>query len=676
MPMFPDNAPELLAAAAIVEQLQARWPLEIALLNSRSSKYYALPYLLIEAFPALRLDDVQPLVVFSRLLAGSILLHDELVDRAETPRAVTSLRVMAMQAEAYRVAHALFPPAARFWDRLREDLAEYASACLEEQRFVAGGRPLGDYTEALALRIAMGKTRLARSVVAGLVELAQDDAPFVSLGQILDEMHKAMQLLDDLQDWKEDHRRGTPSLVLSRIGAPRTGSGDEAEQRCTTTRLARELYYGGHAAYVLDLALAALAAADAHRAAFPGLAVFGLVDALRRRCQLLRIDIDRIVGDNLRRARGRVPLELPPPASSDAWHKMAWSALDFLAGQWRLGFGEARDIIQFPRRLGFGPGEACYFGDVFQRALIADALCDAEAALGCSLRPVLDNEVQHILEQRIESSTGGWRYYSNLPELPPDADSLAQVMRVLVRTGRRNAVIEHCEAPLRVLLEQDRHPDGSFETWIVPTTARTLLEERHAELVRTGWQGGADCDVMANLIVALRLYDPVRFADVIRTAAHYVIAQQNSDGTWATRWYFGPSYGMYICLRALEDDRVGAGTVQRTAEFLRRCQHEDGGWGTEAPSDALATALALLGLAAAQKMAGDRSDRQRAERALEFLLGNQEAGRAWPALKLINVGKGTYYGSRTVTTAFVLKAALAWATADSSPLRRDGEPHG
>lgn len=676
MPVYPDNAPELLEAVADVERLQARWPVEVALVNCRRSSYYVLPYLLIEAFPALRPDDVRPLAVFSQLLAGAILLHDEIVDRAEVPRAVPSLRIMAMQAEAYHVLHTLFPPAARFWDRLRADLADYATACLEEQRFATGGHALREYTEALALRIAVGKHGLARSVVAGLVELARDEGPFVPLGQVLDETHKAVQLLDDLQDWKEDLRRGIPSLLLSRAGAEYMVTRDEAERQRATARLAREIYYGGHAAHVLDLALAALTAADTHRAAFPGLAWFEKVTAMRQRCDLLRRDIERIVGDNLRRVRSRPQLDLSPPASSDPWHRMAWDALGFLVRQWRLGFGEARDMIQYPRRLGFGSEETCYFGDVFQRALIADAFCDADTLLGSQLRPVLDSEVQHILEQRIDSSTGGWRYFGNLPELPPDADSLAQVMRILLRSEHREAVVAHCEPPLLVLIEQDRHPDGSFETWIVPTRGRTPIEERHAELVRTVWQGGADCDVMANLMVSLRLYDPVRFADVIRMAAEYLVARQKEDGTWATRWYFGPGYGMYICLRALEADPTGAGAVARTAGFLRRCQRDDGGWGTGAASDALTTALALLGLAAAQRLSGDGQDRERAERALAFLLGHQEADHAWPAQKFINVGMGAYYGSRTVTTAFVLKAALAWAPADTAPLRGDGDAHG
>lgn len=427
---------------------------------------------------------------------------------------------------------------------------------------------------------------------------------------------------------------------------------------------------------MLDLALSALAAADAHRAAFPGLAWFEKVSAMRQRCELLRRDLDRIVGDNLRRVRRRRPLDLALPASSDPWHRTAWDALGFLVHQWRLGFGEARDMVQYPRRFGFGLEETCYFGDVFQRALIADALCDADTVLDGQLRPVLDSEIQHILAQRIDSSTGGWRYLGNLPEMPPDADLLAQVMRILVRAGHREAVVAYGEPPLRVLLEQARHPDGSFETWIVPTQGRTPLEERHADLVQTMWKGGADCDVMANLMVSLRSYDPVRFADVIGTAAEYLIAQQNADGTWATRRYFGPGYAMYICLYALAANPTGAGAVARTAGYLRRCQREDGGWGTGTASDALTTALALLGLAAAQRLAGDGQDRQRAERAREFLCSHREADQAWPAQKLINVGMGAPHGSRAVTTAFVLRAALAWAQVDTDLIRGEDDAHG
>ena len=329
-------------------------------------------------------------------------------------------------------------------------------------------------------------------------------------------------------------------------------------------------------------------------------------------------------------------------------------------------FGEARDLIQYPERLGLGPPETCYFGDVFQRGLIAESLGEADGVLGGQLHPVLQSEVQYILEQRIDSVTGGWRYYGNLPELPPDADSLAQVMRVLLGTGHRDAVVAHCESPLGVLLDQNRHPDGSFETWIIPGRDRTVLEQRHAELVPAAGKNGPDCDVMANMMVSLRAYDPVRFAEVIARAADYLKAQQLEDGTWPTRWYFGPSYGMYICLRALEAERGAADTVARTAGFLRRSQRDNGGWGTGAVSEPLTTALALLGLAAAQRMTGDGTDRERAERALAFLRSEREADRGWAAQKFINVGR-KQYGSQTVTTAFVLRAALAWAPVDITP---------
>ena len=75
----------------------------------------------------------------------------------------------------------------------------------------------------------------------------------------------------------------------------------------------------------------------------------------------------------------------------------------------------------------------------------------------------------------------------------------------------------------------------------------------------------------------------------------------------------------------------------------------------------MSTALALLGLAAGRPDArdDDPADRDRAARGIAALRAMGSDG-AWPAHKLIFKGVGAFHGSRTLTTTFVLKAALAW----------------
>ena len=659
---------ELVSIQTIIADLQQRWPDEIMLEPERSSDYYALPYLFREAFPALEPSDIRPLAVFCKLYAGSIFLQDHLIDGQLVERAslaLPSLRILAMQVEAYHQLHAMFPVGATFWNRLRSYLAAYAEACLEERQFASGGRSWREYTESVALRIVVGKNGPARIIAAGMVELARDERLLEPLLEVTNAFNVAAQMWDDLQDWKEDLHRGTPSLLLARLVSERPDGMDARAWRGTIQHLARELYYRGHAQHVLDLALTSLDTAEQLKGMFPNLGLHARTAGLRRWCTGLRADIERITHANVRRAREQPRIALSSGEAKQPWQEVAWRGLRYLETQWNLGFGEGRDLMQYPADLGFASDDTCYFGDVFQRALVTDTLCDADQTVGGQLQSLIAREAQYLVDQRICSAIGGWRYFSNLPELPPDADDLAQVMQALLRAGRREDVARHGEASLAVLLRDNSHDDGSFETWIIPATGRTPLEERHATLVERVWGAGADCDVIPNLLYALQLYDAPRFAEVICRGINYLEDRQRADGTWTSRWYAGPYYAIHVCLRVLAAVRPGSAAVARALGLLRDSQRADGGWGLAgAGSDPLSTSLALLGLATGQRESGEHADRGRAARGIDALRSAAEPDGAWPAQELIFKGLRAFHGSRTLTTTFAIKAALAWRTDD------------
>jgi len=660
---------ELAAVQTIIADLQRRWPDDIALEPERTSDYYALPYLLREAFPSLAAAELRPLAVFCKLYAGSILLHDQLIDGSAVGGAIRSslatpsLRLLAMHVEAYHQLHAQFPAGSAFWDRLRSYVAAYADACLEEKRFAWGGRPWREYTEAEALRIVIGKNGPARIIAAAMVELAGDDRLLEPLLDVTNAFNVATQMWDDLQDWKEDLQHGTPTLLLVRLVPERPASLEGEAGRDVIKKLARELYYGGHARYVLELALAALDKAEQLKGTIPNLGLHAVTATLRRKCEALYADIERIVRANVQRARSQPRVSLSLGDAAVPGRRLTETALRYLETQWNLGFGEARDLMQYPEHYGFDTSDT-YFGDVFQRALVTDALCDADPALGGRLQPIIEREAEYLVSQRTDSATGGWCYYASLPELPPDADDLGQVMQALLRAGRRADVARHGEAPLAVLLRDNSHPDGSFDTWIVPAAGRTPLEERHAQLVERVWGSGADCDVMPNLLYALQLYDAARFAEVTRRGIAYLEAQQRDDGTWTSRWYAGPYYVIYVCLRLFAAAAPASPAVARALRALRDTQRSDGGWGLDgAASDPLATALALLGLSVGQRAGGehaDHADHARAARGIDALRRAQDADGGWPSHPLIFKGFDAYHGSRTLTTTFALKAVVAW----------------
>ena len=230
-------------------------------------------------------------------------------------------------------------------------------------------------------------------------------------------------------------------------------------------------------------------------------------------------------------------------------------------------------------------------------------------------------------------------------------------------------ITEYCDKPLSIVLE-GAEADGSFETWIIPLSDRTAREMRQLEFVLTMWGTGADPEVMANLLYALALIDRERYSEEIERGVRYLIKRQSHEGSWESTWYRGPYYGTYACLRLLSQVEFARDSVRIAADFLRRSQNSDAGWGLGASSNALDTALALLGLATLQRDALDpRQNSENVSRALHYLRQQVDSNGSLPSCEFIQMDVGRAiqgpsrmltYGSRTITTSFVLKAALAW----------------
>ena len=660
--------------AAAVHELQTSWPGQIILGASNVSMYDCFPYLFEEAFPSIPEEKLDRFAVAARLYASSIFLHDKLFDEDTEAAAtahlapVNALRILAMQFEAYRQLHELFPPSSVFWREFRRDLNHFARACVEEQTFIAGGRAWLELSEELGLDIARGKNGVARATIAGLAALEGDWEPLQPLTQAIDHYNSARQMLDDLSDWKEDLGAGIPSLLLARILPQRPAGLTDGELSTLELVVGREIFYGGHARYLMELAIGTLDHADALTTKWPGLAWRKVLADLRHQCGLFLEDLERIIEENVHRVEQQPSFELKLPSPSSDWQQLAWQGLGSIIEQWRLGFGEARHVMEFPREFGFS-GPQYQRGDVFQRAIIADILCDADELLDGELRPIIEHEISYLLSRRA-AGRGGWSYFPELPELPADADDLGQIMQVLWRSGHKKEIQQYCAVPLSILLEDNHHSDGSFETWIIPRSERTSAETRQAEFAEKMWGTGPDPDVMANLLYALTLVDQHRYFRQIRDGADYLLSRQSREGSWSSTWYHGPYYGTHVCLRLLSRVSPEAEGIQSAADFLWRHQNNDGGWGKSEGSNALDTSLALLALSSVQRSRfGNRENRDIAAAALAYLGKCAGADGSWPGCEFIKMDTGRAagtasavlsYGSRTVTTGFVLKACLAW----------------
>ncbi|MEO8552528.1 MAG: hypothetical protein ABI678_21270, partial [Kofleriaceae bacterium] len=616
------------------------------------------PLLFAPAFPEVPREALHALIPAGRMLAESIFVFDAVIDESadRAKRASDVAKGQSLQLEAIRMLVALFPGESRMWTALREDFIAYFSAIRAERELT-----LDTLDEPAALAIARGKAAVARSCVSALGILGQREELAVELAKLVTEFYLARQMWDDIVDWRRDLASGQSSLLLART--IQSLPSDSARDLHT---VGATLYYEHHAEYVLALGATALGRARAGLAELDLALPFGrLLEGLDRQLAETRSGLAEML-DRKRLARGARALTLPDrPAACAASSELLWPAAGWLAAEAPRAFAEARHWIRFPADMGL---RSALFqsGDVFQRAVIADALCDLPDAVAGSFAPVVAHEHAYVMGSRV-CARCGWSYLTELVEEPADADTLAQVLQLAVRTGQARRA--DFDAPLELLFEANAHPDGSFETWILPPPAeRDELHQRQAELVASAWGQGPDPEVMANLLYALSLWDPDRFATRITAGIRFLLERQHPNGAWTASWYWGPFYSTYVHVRLLARAPEGAAAVCRAARALLEGQGRDGAWSYCDVARPLDTAHAVLALLAAHPVA--RADhlaiRSAVARGLTALHDARLADGGWPADPFIRMdcgraagvrGHELSFGSRTLTTAYVLKAA-------------------
>ena len=256
------------------------------------------PHLFIAAFPSVSFEQLRPLMVAGKLLGTSIVLCDKIIDRTNESLLATKhgLSFQAMQLEAYSILYSFFPPTVKFWQRFRSYYREYVNACMTEKKFASGELLFSEYTETLALEIAANKSAIAKTSVAGLVELAKDDRLLETLTEAVKQYLIARQLWDDIQDWKEDLQSGTLSLLLARVVEEWPVKYNEERLKYLT----QKLFYGGHINYVIDLALQSLDRAKEITQDIPNLEWRTVsVEVLETHFKSLSEDIRKICNKNI-----------------------------------------------------------------------------------------------------------------------------------------------------------------------------------------------------------------------------------------------------------------------------------------------------------------------------------------------------------------------------------------
>lgn len=215
-------------------------------------------------------------------------------------------------------------------------------------------------------------------------------------------------------------------------------------------------------------------------------------------------------------------------------------------------------------------------------------------------------------------------------------------------------VDEHCAKAISIAIEDRSTENGEIETWIIPRENLNKNQTKQDYFNSSKWGKGPDVEVVANFLYALFLYDAEKYFGAIKKGVDYLISEQNIDGHWESRWYYGKYYGTYVCLRLLNCfPKEFFETKQKSLNFLKTSQHENGSFGSE-ENLIMSTSFARLSL---NFFLSENStiNFRNSER---FLLNNQLIDGSWKAENFIKPKTNEPYKSKTLTTAFVLKSLI------------------
>ncbi len=225
---------------------------------------------------------------------------------------------------------------------------------------------------------------------------------------------------------------------------------------------------------------------------------------------------------------------------------------------------------------------------------------------------------------------GGWAFQFN-NEHYPDVDDTALVGMFLDRYNRikKNKKIKECLERTRkwiITMQSKNGGWGAFDINNDKSYLNSIPFADHGALLDP-----PTADVSARCISFLKQQNNSRNDKTIKKGLHYLVNEQEKDGSWFGRWGTNYIYGTWSVLCALnllefpEKEKV----FKKSIKYLKSMQRNDGGWGEDGKSyykghenyvkksTPSQTAWGIMGLVSAGEL-----DSQEVEKGIKYLLKN------------------------------------------------------
>lgn len=641
------------------------------------SMYLIYPILFEEQFSMYAEEKLEQLCTAGYLYYRSVIENDKILDDAEllADNQMFTIISSVAQEESIKILSHLFGLDSTFWKYWNLRKGEYMKAMQFEKKYATSvfrGMKKSDnvqLSESDEVSIEEYEKLADYKSAFGKVAI---DATYLLSGQKDKEIHQKLirshalfsvgfQLLDDIQDLEEDIKNAQVNYAVQNLKKYCISNGIDFNLK-EPEHLNKLLYVSGVASNLFELAINYFDQASdwinhLNLSLWKEVIEEKKAEAAKN---LKEVNIYNKLVDLRVEFRYSKPqqsdFQIDYPKNQTPWHNVANAALEDIVYEWQKDFGEVKHIMYLSEDEGFKNEQDYHIGDIFQRALIAESLAEVNSFFNNQLNPILEKEVDYLLSKRITHGVGGWNYFPTVAEIAPDADDLGQILQVFVKSNQIEKYKQHFDTPIAVLLSDNYLPNGGFETWIVPKEDQSLLQQIQNMFNETKWGKGPDTEVVANMLYGLFLYDNTKYQKQIVDGCEYLINQQEAEGFWNSRWYYGPFYGTYTVVKILSLAGKGEGNIQKGIDFLLNSQKPNGGWSFIGKTqDALSTAIAMLTLCFEKDTAKVKNA---LENGLSFLQNSQREDGTWAAAKFIAPKMNEPYSSSTLVSSFILKAVV------------------
>ncbi|MFA5806239.1 MAG: prenyltransferase/squalene oxidase repeat-containing protein [Melioribacteraceae bacterium] len=591
-------------------------------------RYY--PFIFIEAFEQIEVKTIRILSKALSFYYTYILLMDKVLDTRELPNGTLILFLNVIQRKVMGILQDVFPLNSEFWKYHEKYYNQYIKGILLERRNHLN--VCQEYTEDEFHTISIGKTSLAKLAPATLGILIGNEEDIISFEKSHDNFALGRQLIDDIQDWKEDLLNKRFSYPIMTVISKNNLQTSIIANQISEEDIAKYFFYSGHAEAFLSQALEYfdLAKNDVKEINCP--TWISCIESCTSMAERYRDDIKYLREKELskiyinKRTKLNTSFTIKNTSSKnfeDAINHSNIKAVEYLIQkQDKDGFW--RDFM------------VNSIGCFWTTGYIGYALREQSG-----ISKNLDSARVALLKSR--ESEGGWGFNRHVIS---DADSTAWcILFILTRGTSYNELQIDFD-----MLRSHRHSDtGGISTYRKDKATlnsqslekykifsnKKYLSESHKSMI--GWCSPHLC-VTSVAVQAFCFEKRICEDDVsLIKDINYIKENQNKEGFWESYWWDGRIYGTANSIKALSMfDRVKFDSaIIRGMDWLSSVQQLDGGWnnGNFGESSAFNTALCVSLLS----KFGKNKYSYNCEKGIKWLLDNQMDDGSWKSIPIMRV---------------------------------------